>query len=195
MLTTIKKTANKFVTLSCPQRGYAAVAGKYKYIPPNNYEFDKHLINQHAQYITDFNIIYENPKDIQLFSIGTLHTTPEKNSSTISYTQNYRFQNKPQQIQYHQKPLHITDKLNIIKNSKKYFDDIKVKENIEKVPQYKAMFTNVMEELKAKGIKFRIAQNREDFSLTGFNVFLKMHLVIPKNDLLETLDISQNNDK
>lgn len=153
------------------------------------------MINYHAQYITDFNIIYENPEDIKLYSIATLHTSPVKKSYTISSNENYKFENKPQQIQFHKQHVQIKDKLHIIKNSKKYFEDSNVKENIEKLPEYKEMFDNVIGELKSQAIKFRIAQNTADFSITGFNIFLKKNPVIPKNDLLETLNIPQDHDK
>src|ERR1700743_481747 len=68
---------NKFSFLS-QQRPYAAGAGKFRVTQDDKKEYTKeemNNINIHAQYITDFNLIYEKDGEERLFAIAFLHTS------------------------------------------------------------------------------------------------------------------------
>lgn len=54
------------------------------------------------------------------------------------------------------------------------------------------MFNKVIVELNSKTIKYKIASNKEDFSLTGFNVLRNTYGLNSKNDLLDMLHIPKN---
>ena len=180
------------------ERSFAAIAGKSKF--PKTFleqQTKKDIqteINPHAQYITDFNLIYENPKDIQLFSIGSLHTNPVPNSHKISEEQNYKQENKTQQIKFFKTPVKIIADIQIVKDSKKYFDDVTIKETIENTIVYKALFNDVLKELQAKAIKVKIAETSEELKQTGFHVLVDLNPLQDRNTLFETLSIKNVKD-
>ena len=203
MMSGIFKTSNRMINQNLQNitntRTYAASAGKFKFSKEQTNDFSKQikkdLINNHSQFITDFNIIYENPDNINLYAIASLHTKSTITSHKISSSQNYNFENKPQEIQFHEKSAVVTGNLHLVKNSKKYFDNTEIKKNIENTQEYKKLFDNVIQELQAKGIKYRVAENDQDNSLTGFNVLLKRNILSNTNELLETLKINKQHDE
>ena len=60
---------------------------------------------------------------------------------------------------------------------------------------YKILYNKVLEELKTKAIKFKVAETTEELQQTGFNMMSKINPLQEKNSLLETLLIKQNHDK
>ena len=200
MFNNVLKTSNRMINQNLQKvtdnRTFASIAGKYKQKEfVENNAFIKKVYNNHAQYITDFNLIYEDPKDIRLYSIASLHTQPVKESHTISTNQNYKFEAKPQEIQFHKSPTWVKNDLHIVKDSQQYFDNPDIKKNVEKFAEYKYLYDQVIKELNEKSIKYRVAQSPEDHTQTGFNVFVNTYKLSSTNKLLDKLTLPSNDDK
>lgn len=157
------------------QREYAAIAGKSK-IPKEHNTFDKstwrNLMANHIQLITDFNLIYENPKDIRLYQIGTLITRPNKTSYNISQTENFMGKSSSQDLDLLSKPILVTNTIFKVEGSDYYFNQSEIKARIEENSQYKEMFNNVLAELKEKNIGVKVANKLEE-KLTGYHILAK----------------------
>jgi hypothetical protein len=157
-------------------RNYAGVAGKTKFSTDQSIEFStkikRSLINNHAQLITDFDLIYENPDNIRVYAIGTLHTKPHNYSVEISKVQNYSLENKTQQIRFFTKPKQIKNDIYLLEKSKRYFSDINIKSRIESSQEYKELFGIVLKELSDLNIKVRSITKEDNIESTGLNVLL-----------------------
>ena len=197
MMSGIFKTSSRMINQNLQNitntRAYAGFAGKSK-LGTKFINKEETVINSHQQYITDFSIIYENPNDIQLYQIGTLFTNPNKNSYNVSNEKNYKFEDKTQQIKFFDKVIPVNANVHIVKNSMKYFDNSEIKQNVENNDTYKKLFNQVLEELKAKGIKYKIAETSEDFQQTGFNILKNLNPTLEKNSLLETLHLKNDSE-
>jgi hypothetical protein len=134
MFNTVFKTSSRIVNQNLQNttntRAYAGFAGKSK-LGTKFLNKEETVINSHQQYITDFSIIYENPKDIQLYQIGTLFTNPNKNSYNVSNEKNYKFEDKTQQIKFFDKVIPVNANVHIVKNSMKYFDNSEIKKMLK----------------------------------------------------------------
>ena len=178
-------------------RSYAHIAGKNKLSTEAKTAFknpeEEKIHNIHAQLITDFNLIYKNPIEIRLYSIGTLFTKSNKNSYNITNNKNYNLEDKSQQVRFEKFPKQIKNDLHIIKNSSKYFCDNNVKKKIESTEEYKAMFNKVMEELKTSNIQVRLADisNAVELSETGYNVLINLKEPKDKSSLMTKLEINK----
>ena len=163
-------------------RQYASFCGKSK-IPKEYDNFDKdtkqNLIANHFQLITDFNLIYENPEDIRLYQIGTLFTNPRKTSYTLSKIENYKAENKPQEIQFLHKPIPVIGTAFKANDSEVYFNKAEIKNKIEDHTAYKKLFDVVMKELKESNITVREALSHEE-QFTGYHILLNQKNVIDK---------------
>jgi hypothetical protein len=178
---------------------YAAVVAKSKIEEQDkdpNKMIQKKLHNIHAQLITDFNVIYDNPKQIRLFQIATLHTKSSCKSHNLSDAKNYREQEAPQKITFFPKPLLIKDKLHFVKNSDNYFNKKDIKNVLESNEEYKKLFNKVLDELKSKQIGHRIATIEKDYLLTGFNILVSsQNNNYDKNTYMQILNINHEASK
>lgn len=177
------------------ERHYACFAGKGKSTSNQTKIFSsveqKELVNAHAQLVTDFNLIYDNPKEIRLYAIGTMITKPIGGSTELSPGQNYKFENKSQQVKFFNKPIEIQDKVYIIKKSRNYFDEPSIKKKLESADEYKVLFSHVLKELKVSQIKVRLAKDNDDILKTGYNVLLNTENIDNKNNFLDILILNK----
>lgn len=151
---------------------YANLAAKHKY-KENELEIYsekeiQRILNKHLQLVTDFNLIYTNPSEIKLYSIGTLHTNYEKGSYCISKLQNYSLRDKPQHIKFYQKPIEVKTNLYIMNKSYQYFKDNEIKNKVEALSQYKQAYTCVIGELNSLGISIKKLIVKQSLNLRVF---------------------------
>jgi hypothetical protein len=200
MMGTVLKTSGNKVNqhLQNPVRDYASFAGKSKLTKETKSQFSKEdiktVVNNHAQYITDFNLIYENPEEILLYQIGTLHTTPVTNSHNISQEENYLGDKSIQQINFFKTPIRVNNDVHFIKKSMQYFNNKEVKTKVETNDMYKLLFDQVLEELKRNNIKYKIASTQEEMQYTGLNILGKLKSIQENPGLFDNL-LSIKNDK
>jgi len=157
-------------------RNYASFSGK-GHIPKEYDTFDKHtkktLLNNHYQLITDFGIVYKDPKEIQVYQIGTLFTKPTKESLTLSTTLNYRLQPSTQQITFVVKPIPITtETFMIYRQSESFFKIPEVERILHESPHYIVLGEQVKKYLDSQDIGYYLATDK-DQHLTGLNVLIQ----------------------
>ena len=184
-----KKFDNKFSILS-QQRPYAQYAIKFKFDKETMKEFSKEEMNNlniHAQYVTDFNLIYEKEGEERVYVTAFLHTNKTKESFQISSDQNYSFENKPQNITFLKKPIEVTNDIHIFKKSNEFLDKPENKAIIESNDQHILLFQKVLDELNGLNITTRKAETPEEMDLTALNVLKRMHGLSYKNEKLETI--------
>lgn len=159
---------------------YASLAGRST-IPKEQNIFTKeelkHLINNHIQLITDFNLIYEDPTQIKLYQIGTLFTKPIKGSYNVSKVKNYTLEEKPQELKFFKNVIPVKYDLHVIAKSKEYFQHKETRKIIEETIEYKEMFNKVLKKFKLKNIKVRPALNEEEMISTGLEILTKNELI------------------
>src|ERR1700761_1169603 len=174
---------NKLSSLT-QTRPYAATAGKFEITKTELEDYtkqEKTIFNIHAQYITDFNLIYEKEGEERLFATAFLHTNKTKDSFQISNSQNYSFENKPQNITFLNKPIEVTNDIHVFKKSEEYFNKPETKKDIEDMPQYIKMKDKVIAELKELEIAVREARTPEEMDLTALNRLKKKYGATYKN--------------
>ena len=166
-----KNLISKSVETKMLQSTYASAGGKSKIPDEYNSIFSdkekKYKINNHVQYITDFNIIYSNPQQIRLYQIANLYTKCTQKSYEISEKQNYRLEMASQNIEFFTVPIRIKAKAYLVHNSNKYFEQKAIQKSIEDKKEYQILYNKVLEELKKDNISFRIAETEEHLQLTG----------------------------
>jgi len=174
-------------------RPYASRAGKTKMTKEDIKEYSKEEVNNiniHAQFVTDFNLIYEKEGEERLFVTAFLHTNKTKDSFQISNNQNYSFENKSQNITFLKKPIEVTNDIHVFKKSEEYFNKPETKKDIEDMPQYIKMKDKVIAELKELEIAVREARTPEEMDLTALNRLKKKYGITYKNEKMDTLKIS-----
>src|ERR1700761_1705967 len=165
-------------------RPYASRAGKTKMTKEDIKEYSKEEVNNiniHAQFVTDFNLIYEKEGEERLFATAFLHTNKTKDSFQISNNQNYSFENKSQNITFLKKPIEVTNDIHVFKKSEEYFNKPETKKDIEDMPQYIKMKDKVIAELKELEIAVREAKTEEEMDLTALNRLKKKYGATYKN--------------
>lgn len=129
-------------------------------------------IKKNGQFSTDFNIIYDNSAQIEIYLIGSLMTNSTLGSYQLSKDLNYCLEKKSQHLKFFPKPILVKNDIHIIKKSNIYFQNKNIRNEIEQTLEYKNMFNQVVQQLNQRNIKFRVAESEEDFKLTGYNVLL-----------------------
>lgn len=191
----MKKLTNTLIDTNIPKvqhfivnnkATYATFAGKAK-LNKSIVDEDRALINPHAQCLTDFDLVYANPKDIKIYAIGSLITasSPEKKSIELSNTINYTQEKSSQNMVFLDKPLEIRRKFVLFNKSKEYFDTRSIQYNLKESPVYKNFKEQVIKDLTSRNIMFYEATTEEDFGNTGFNALVKQQ-DITEDGLLST---------
>ena len=182
---------NKLSSLA-QQRPYAAGAGKFRVAQDDKKEYTKeemNNINIHAQYITDFNLIYEKDGEERLFAIAFLHTSKTKESHQISDHTNYSFKTGTQNITFLKKAIDVPYEFHVFNKSEEYFKKPDVKKFIEGLDEHKLHFKEVLKELQDLNISVREAKTPEEMDMTALNRLKKKYGTVYKNDKIETFRI------